>query len=572
MCDKSSKHCSKKCTDKHSKHCSKQCTDKCFVGSYDYIIVGGGTAGCALARKLSDDFTKSVLVIEAGDNLSNDPAVLGNNLFASIPLGLNPKYSKVYQANFTPGNYVAYSDGRMLGGGSGHNGLQCYRGTPDVYNQWAIITGDPRWNYNNLLTNVFIPMENYTPNGTIANPAQRGTAGPLFISQEPPLNTDPVMVALGIAFNSPQVPDLNDPSITNVGIGANQDWATPPFLGANSIRCFSANAYLTGIPSQGVAPVIRPNGQSIGGRQLTVMFEANCNRVLFDKFNNAIGVEYVSTKTKRMIRTKAKQRVILCAGSIQDAAILQRSGVGDQTLLQTLGIPVVFANSNVGANMQNHYGAVSVISGSTTVNIPRVGSGFTDLSPAMSAGTRRMQLFVVDAVYLPAGITQALGLTTGVSIIGINVTPGSLGNVQIINQDPFTEPQVNLNFYSDGPSTTNGTDAFKTVTFYKTIKQMATNMGRTVLFPTPADYANGDAALLSDATNSAPIGAYHNSGTCRMATSAATGVCDSNLHVFGVNKLMVADCAVSPLIEDGNTAYQAFAIGLEAALIIQAGL
>ena len=172
--------------------------------AYDYIIVGGGTAGCALAAKLSDPdpvtgkFCNSVLVLEAGENETQNPLVLVNNIFSAVASANNPELS-VVSLTYTqteavnPFNPSYYLEGRQWGGSSGHYYLQCVRGTPDVYDQWAALSGDPRWSYNNLLKNVMIPMEHYTPDGTIPDPSQRGFHGPLFITQEPPLNHDSFM-------------------------------------------------------------------------------------------------------------------------------------------------------------------------------------------------------------------------------------------------------------------------------------------------------------------------------------------------------------------------------------------
>jgi choline dehydrogenase-like flavoprotein len=565
------------------------CVDGCITqagcDTYDYVIVGGGTAGCALARKLSDNFDNSVLIIEAGANVSDDPGVLGSNILATFGLANPPQYSKIYQADYAPGTFINYSDGRGLGGSSLHNGLQAVRGTPTLWNKWASITGEASWNYNNLLVNVMKPMEKYTPNGTVANSAQRGTTGVLNITQQPPISADPFMIAVGTATGSPQVSDFNDPTLGEIGIGSNQQWTTPPIFDASSVRVFSANAYLTGVPASvsqvAVPAVIYPNGTSINpARKLTAVMGAHGDKVIFDAFKNAIGVVFVDTKTEQVVTVNVNKQVILCAGTIESAAILQRSGVGDSTLLASLGIPEVFANSNVGANLQNHTGAVAVVSpGTFALPLPNYGLSFIDLSGyGYSAGTRRTQLIVAPFPFTPAGVTNALGIPpNGVSIIGISITPNegpdaatSYGSVTIISKDPFIEPKVDLNPFSDGTTAQLNSDANKCVAFYKTVQDIVAESGDTVLFPSASDYAGGDAALLAAATTFAPTIAYHNSGSCRMAMTAATGVCDGKLRVFGVNKLMLADNAVAPLVEDGNTAYQAFVIGHQAARFIAA--
>jgi len=556
---------------------------------YDFVIVGGGTAGCALAAKLSDPdkdgkFKHSVLVLEAGENLTQDPLVLGNNILASILVDSDPKYSKTYLAILldSAGVYGPYTDGRMLGGSSAHNGLQVVRGAPQQYNEWAAITGDSRWTYNNLLNHHWLKMEHYTPDGTVLDPAQRGTKGPLFITQEPPLNNDNFMIGLSKGTNAPFTSDVNNPALGVVGVGSNQDYATPPFVGPNSIRSFSANAYLTGTPAPSAVPPVPPimdmNGNGLHGRKLKVLFSANVNRILFNKNKKATSVEFsYYNDRKKYSAAKAKKEIILCAGANQDPAILQRSGIGDPALLLSLDIPVVYGNPNVGQNLKTHSGSVGVISG-TTIALPAMGLAFTDLSPYMPArgsapdGVRRWEVLALNtSAFLPSGIAHILGVTTGVSLANLNLLPGSTGSVAIVSKDPFTDPLINLNFYSDGGVNDVGSDAYKIVSWFKIMQTIAASCvpTRTVLFPTPAQYAAGDNALLAAAEDTVDFYSFHNSCTCRMGKDPSTAVCDGVLRVFGVKKLRVADTAASPVIETGNTAYQAFTLGLECGRILR---
>jgi choline dehydrogenase-like flavoprotein len=578
------------CRDEKMRKCGCERHKKCCCECFDYVIVGAGTAGCALAAKLSDkvngEFKNSVLVLEAGENLVNDPTVLANNVFAAGSMALDPKYSVVYQAVLDPATRGPYSDGRLLGGSSAHNGLQCYRGAPKQYDEWAAETGETAWSYDNLRNNVMKPFEHYTPNGTGANLGERGVNGPLFITQEPPLDGDDFMQAFSTATNAPFVDDLNDPTLGVVGCGANQNWVTPTYLGENSIRSFSTNAYLTGTdapdavtPPNVIPPIVNADLKGLDGRKLEIRTNAWVKRVVFNSNNDARCVEYViNNKKQKCKKVKAKKEIILCAGTTVDAAILQRSGVADSVLLNSLGIPLVYHNPNVGENMENHYGAVAVMSGET-IPLPRVASAFVNLSstPALPApynypdiDERLVQLFGANAsFFLPSGIRNVLGITEGISIFNINDTPKSKGRVKIISADPFIEPEVELNLYSDGVFDTFGTDANKVVTWFKILKNIETNTGGafSVLYPTPDQYTS-DEKLFQAALDTNNFFTYHTSGTCRMAANAATGVCDGKLKVFGVNKLRVADCASVPTIETGNTAYQAFVVGLQCAEFI----
>lgn len=549
----------------------------------DYIIVGLGTAGAPLARYLSNN--NSVLVLEAGPNLATDPVVLSPDFAVALTMWNDPKYSLVRPASY--GNFVPdvsginagflpspYTDGRMWGGSSAHNGLLAVRGSTDVYDQWASITGDADWSYSSML-NLMLFLEHYNPNGTAANVNQRGLTGPLFISQDPPVNSNTFVSALATAFAAPLVVDYNDPTnaganpapnYLNVGTSANQ-WfttATPPA----GQRSFSINAFLP-------TSVIDYNtGLGLNGRRLRVISSATASKVLFSG-TKAIGVEYILDGNREQVfQVFANKEVILCAGAIPDAAILQRSGIGDPALLASLGIPVVVANPNVGANMQNHYGPVGVVALNALTMSPfiLVETFFGISSPTI----REIQSFFQRGILLfpQPEVLRQLGVNTSDPFLAPVVTipfqlvkNASRGTVKIINTDVLTEPRVDFNLYSDGLFSTPGTDAANAVACYRKLLTIA---GSSVIYPPAGDFAS-DAQLFADAQQEFLV-QDHGAGTCRMSSSIANGVVNGNLQVFGTQGLRVADVSVEPVIETGNTAYTGFLIGLRAALKLGATL
>ena len=370
-----------------------------------------------------------------------------------------------------------------------------------------------------------------------------------------------------MATKAPFVMDYNNPNEGLVGIAANQDFVTPPYLGTNSYRSYSANAYLTGEPGFGVTPIVDEQGNGLGGRKLKILSNTTANRVIFSKDNIAKAVEYVHATAKDVVLTvKARKEIILCTGSFTDPAILQRSGIGDPALLTSLGIPVVYANSNVGLHMQNQFGIPSVIGGATTtVTPPRFSTSFIGIAPTTE---RQFELIILDSLAIfPAGIAGALGITEGIFLLGVPLVPNSTGSVAIISKDQFIQPVINLGYFTDGAPTTPGTDANTVVKFYGVVQEIATAAHGTVLYPTPDQYLGGADALFAAALN-APTVFNHASGTCRMAKTSADGVIDGRLNVFGVRKLKVASNASVPSINKGNTGYTAFVVGLEAARII----
>jgi len=527
---------------------------------WDYIIVGNGTAGAALARELSDGNKNRVLVLEAGINLTNDPAVKSPDIFAfAEQLTYGPLYAvnPIIPINFpnTAVQNFIYSDGRMWGGSSAHNGLFAVRGTPKVYNDWATISGQSRWSYNNMLP-LFLAVEHYTPNGTIPDPLQRGLTATLpdpvlYITQRPPVTGDPFAQGYSTATGIPFQPDYNNPAQGgDICISAHQEWISP---GPNGERTYSIPGFET------VGLIVDEEGFGLNGRKLRVVSNALVDKVIF-KGKTADGVLYYADgDVQRVIFVKAKKKVILCAGTLRTAPILERSGIGDATLLTSLGIDVIVDNPNVGEHMFNHYGAQGIFDGTTTA-FPFFQI-FSSNQPGVGDGVRRMQ----NIVFTPP-------FTSITIVLGTLLSTKSEGSCHIVSVNPTYFPNIDLNMYSDGPVGTFDTDAYNVVTFLKSLPAVSAATGFPLIAPAPAVYAGGDNALLAYAQNLNNMTiTYHCVGTARMGTSSANAVVDGNLHVFGVKNLMIADCSIEPEIQDGNTAYAAYFIGMQAADIIKNG-
>lgn len=563
----------------------------CHCGNekrYDYIIVGAGTAGLTAAWALTNKNKGkkvSVLVLEKGENLNNDEHVLDPTLGSSTLLTFSPKYAD------TPVTLQEqiYSAGRLVGGGSGHNGLQVVRGYPKTYNEWAKITGNDKWKYKNLLP-LFISQEHYTPDDTIPNPNQRGLKGRLFITQEVPL-TDEFSAALAKGFDVPLIDDYNDHYQISrevyanaVGVSANQDWITPP---PDSIRSYSGNSYLYGIPSVGIPPIVDKHGKGLDGRKLTIITRATVAKIIF-KNKVAIGVEVIITRgeTQKLKKYYADLGVILSAGTIYTATILQLSGYGKRSDLSAVGIETIVNNENVGYNIINHYGPNALIQQITSSPPPsfKLNVAFTNLHPYLpnDPTERKIQtdFLYPGNIFFPPSLITALGLENidSVAVGGYLLQSLSRGNVVIQSKDPLTPPLLNLNQYTDTdnpkPWTVIGSDAYQAVSYLKLLQQVAVAEGgnpQTILYPPNSHYpapwgpAPDDSLLYNDAVNNS-VFAYHTVGSCRMGKSKKDGVVNGDQEVFGVKNLYIADCSIEPLVQTGNTAYMAFFIGLILAL------
>jgi len=526
---------------------------------FDYIIVGFGSAGAILARKLSDDFKTSVLVLEAGPNNMQDPATLDANVLANFANFLKVTYNPAFAATYPvplAGSLSAltYSEGREWGGSAAHNYLQAVRPVPDDTRGWVANSRNLQWSYPNILP-LMRALETYTPNGTVANPTQRGFSGPIFITQNVPVDGNVLASATASVAGAPLISDYNDATLSNVSTFAVQQFITP---GMNSRRSYSAYEFMT------IGQQMDEKGRGLNGRKCRVLGNTVVMRIMIQEGRNgslrAEGVEYIRNKARggeSVAKAYARKKVILCAGSINSPKILMLSGVGDATMLNDLGIEVKVDNPNVGANLQNHYGPLAIVTNSSGPIPGGQFGSFIDERPYMPADSlRRLQITAID--------TGAV-----VQMIGFVLHPSSKGLVSIVSKDPLIPAKVDFNMYSDGAFSVVGSDAYLAVSYYKIIQAIAAAAGESVVFPRPDQYAQGDAALFQAASSiEGTIIADHIAGTTRMSSSIETGVVDGNLQVHGVDNLMVADVSVEDPITSGNTCYGAYVIALIAAQVL----
>ena len=542
---------------RHSKKCKHP------VQKYDYVIVGAGTAGAALAYWLSQDCKTSVLVIEGGDDRRDDPVVSLNEVGGiTFPTDdvvelhwHHPVQFGSFPNNQLDSSFQIYTEGRMWGGSSGHNYMLAVRGSPDIYNAWATGTGESRWAYDQLLPAMRY-LETYTPNGTPIDTAQRGILGPLYITQ---LATNPgssFYTATG-TVNAPYKTDYNNPTLGDVLASAGQIYTPPNLL----TRSYAATAFLG-------PDVVDEDGYGVCGRKLTIVSHAIAHKVLVecsDKGPKAIGVRYYQAPAnaqnkepcepcENIIDAHARCKVILCAGAIQDPQILQRSGIGPKDVLDPLGIEVIVDNPNVGRNIQNHYGPFAFILSNPGDPIPSEGvQVFVDLSGPHTGP--------------PTGIRQfQLLINTNGGILAFNLRPAALGTVEIKSSDPTVPALTQLHFLEDEGDIQDMIKVLKVIAdislAYTGIMPFAPSAD---LYPNtfPGGTFPDDSGLRSYVLNfSNIVPTNHISGSTRMSASASNGVVDGDLNVFGVRHLAVASNSVAPEIETGNTAYQAYIIGL----------
>jgi len=525
-----------------------------YIAPADYIIIGAGSAGCILARVLSDNGA-SVITLDVGDFRYEDPVILNPiwQLNANTLL-FGQKYAKDYPVpvGFLQG--AVYSEGSgSVGGSAAHNFLIAGRGTPRIYDSWAATSGDNSWNYTNILPTMKA-LEKYTPDGTIANPAERGSVGPISITQSAPLVSTPgtFYPVLATASGSTMTTDYNDGSQTPICISADQSLITS---GVGSRRSYSALEFLPMVPT--VNAVIDANGNGINGRNLKIITSAKAIKIGFNG-TQAVSVDYIlggDVSTINKVFLKPGGKVISCAGALQTPKLLLLSGIGPAADLTTLSIPVVVDSPQVGKNLKNQYGCSAVI-----------------LPTGPSLPIQAAEAYINCTPYIPPVIQRKIQLiclganpSTGnvFPILPSLLTPASSGSMKIVSKNSLIELEIDMNMYSDVPGptpwTTPNSDANLIVSALKVIKDAADAAGFTMIAPSSAEYLAGDAALFSFATNlSNRLIQSHITGTTQMGSSIANGVVDGNLKVFGLDNVYVCDIGVEPLPTDGNTCMGAY--------------
>ncbi|MGB5760207.1 MAG: choline dehydrogenase [Acidimicrobiales bacterium] len=508
---------------------------------YDYIIVGGGSAGCALANRLSANRMNRVLVLEAGrrdyrwDVFIHMPAAL------AYPIG-NRLYDWRYESEPEPhmgGRRVYHARGKVLGGSSSINGMIFQRGNPADYQKWAMQPGMERWDYAHCLP-YFKRMETCLA-GT---DAWRGGDGPLELERGPAAS--PLFQAwleAGEQAGFRRSDDVN---------GYRQEGFAPFDKNVRRGRRLSAaRAYLH--------PVLDRDN-------LTVLTLARANRVLFDG-SRAVGVEYRRGRTTRVARGA---EIILCGGAFNTPQLLQLSGVGAADHLRGLDIPVVADVPGVGENLQDHlevyiqYACTEPVS--MQPHLARWRAPWIGLQWLFRRGPAATNHFEAGAFvksnpdepypnlmfhFLPIAIRYDGSAPTEGHGYQVHVGPmysESKGTVKIDSTDPRRKPRITFNYLSTERDRREWIEAVR--------------IARRILNQPSFDRFNGgeispgpsvttDQEIMDWVARDSET-ALHPSCTAKMGTDDMAVVDPDTMGVRGTEGLRVVDASVLPVVTNGN--------------------
>jgi choline dehydrogenase len=513
-----------------------------FDSAFDVVVVGGGSAGCVLASRLTENPAITLCLIEAGGR--------DRSPWIHIPLGFgklvpNPKVNWGYETEPEPhlnGRRLSWPRGKVLGGSGSINGLVFLRGAPSDYDAWEAL-GARGWGYKDVLP-YFKRMEHNVRGAD----AYRAQGGPMCISDiKKPSATSQAFVEACRRLQYPLNPDFNGERIDGVG--------TVQLNVRNGWRCSTAKGYL------------RPN---LRRKNLKLMTHAHVRRILFEG-RRAVGVEVEQGGLVR--RIAARREVIVSGGAINSPVVLMNSGIGPAAELKEVGVGVTHDSPGVGKNLQDHVqarftfltrepGTLNEILTSRRQQARMALEWLTSRSGQLAVGATEGCLFAQSnpAEPVPDLQFQATNFSTEHLTLGLDRWPGfgfnfsvcrpkSRGEIKLADGTGRSKPRIFANYFSDPEDD----DMRRSVAAFHIGRQIiATEPYRSLIF---AEVRPGTHVVAEDDIKAfirqVAGTVYHPCGTCRMGEDDKA-VVDTDLRVRGLEHLRVVDASVMPAIPSPN--------------------
>jgi len=519
---------------------------------FDFVIIGAGSAGCALANRLSADPKYSVALVEAGGKDTNP--------WIHIPVGYfktmgNPKLDWRYNTQPDPGlsgREIPWPRGRVLGGSSSINGLLYVRGQVEDFNHWRQL-GNTGWAWDDVLP-YFKRAETWNSDGKV-DPV-RGTEGPLSVSPTP-LKRDIVdkWVEAAVAAGFRRNADYN--GAEQEGVGYFQ------LTVAKGKRCSSAKAYLKPASNR---------------KNLKIITDAQAEKILIQD-GRAFGVTVNIRGQSQNIY--ARREIVLSAGSIGSPQILMLSGIGAASELKKHGINVIKNLPGVGKNLQDHLQARPVFKTNlSTMNVEinnvfkqgmialqyalnktgpmtmaaSLGTAFLKTDPLLATPDIQFHIQPWSADKPADGPHKFSAFTASV----LQMRPESTGHLELQSANWREHPLIHPNYLAtklDQNTIVKGINIARKIAQFEPLKSHIIEE-----FSPGSDVAIDDYETTLQWARDTSVTIYHPTGTCKMGQDKMA-VVDERLRVHGLSGLRIADCSIMPTITSGNTNAPAIMIG-----------